>query len=154
MAAPKPKPAGLKLLEGRHPGADSGGRPVKQPPAFVRLAPEAPEFLSPEARAEWDRVLPELQRLEIIKTLDRAALSAYCEAWARFVGAQMAIRIDGLFCEGSMGQPVKNPAVAVAEAASKELRAWCAEFGFTPSAENNLNVGTRAGDDGEDPYGA
>lgn len=150
---PKPKPANLKILEGRSDGRDSGGRPVKTPPAFVRLAPEPPEFLTPEALAEWNRIVPELQRLEIIKTIDRAALAAYCETWSRFVAAQMTIRADGMFVEGSQGQPVKSPAVAVAESASKELRAWCAEFGFTPSAEGNLNIGLGSdGGDETDPF--
>jgi P27 family predicted phage terminase small subunit len=150
---PKPQPANLKILNGRSDGRDSGGRPVKIPPAFVRLAPEPPEFLTPEALAEWNRIVPELQRLEIVKTIDRAALASYCETWARFVSAQMDIRADGMYVTGSQGQPVKSPAVAIAEAASKELRAWCAEFGFTPSAEGNLNIGAPAdgGDDG-DPF--
>ena len=29
---------------------------------------------------------------------------------------------------------------AIARAASRDLRAWCAEFGFTPSAEGRLVV--------------
>lgn len=150
---PKQQPASLKILNGRSEGRDSGGRPVKTPPAFTRLAPEPPEWFTPEALAEWNRVVPELQRLEITKTVDRAALAAYCATWARLVAAQMEILRDGMFVVGSMGQPVKSPAVAVAESASKELRAWCAEFGFTPSAEGNLNVGVTAdgGDDG-DPF--
>ena len=152
MAAPKPKPPGLKLLEGRGNGRDSGGREVKPPPGFARLAPEPPEWLTQEARAEWDRVVPEMQRLELLKVPDRAALAAYCETWARFVHAQMQIKIDGLTVEGSQGQPVKNPVVAIAETAGRELRAWCGEFGFTPSAENNLNVGGSNGDDEDDPF--
>lgn len=148
MASPKPKPAGLKVMEGRGPGVDSGGRKVKQPPGYVRLAPEAPEWLSPEARAEWDRVVPELQRLELTKPLDRAALSAYCETWSRLVTASMEIKLNGMFTEGSQGQLVKNPAVMIAEQAGKELRAWCAEFGFTPSAESRMNAG--GGDDGDE----
>lgn len=152
MASPKSKPAELKLLEGRGNGRDSGGRPVKAPAGFARLAPEPPEWLSAEARAEWDRVVPELQRLELLKIPDRAALTAYCETWSRLVTALMEVKVDGLTVTGSQGQPVKNPAVAIAEMAGKELRAWCAEFGFTPSAEGNLNVG--GGDDGEedDPF--
>lgn len=152
---PKPAPASMKLMEGRSEGRDSGGRPVKPPPAFVRLAPEPPEFLTPEARAEWDRILPELERLELTKTIDRAALAAYCETWSRWVAAQMELKTQGMFVTGSMGQLVKSPAIAIIESAGKELRAWCAEFGLTPSAEGRLNVGTGGGgDDGEDPFGA
>ncbi|MEU4576624.1 phage terminase small subunit P27 family [Nonomuraea sp. NPDC023979] len=140
MAAPKPKPPGLKLVEGRGVGRDSGGRPVKQPPGFVRLPPDPPEWLPREARAEWERVVPELARLQLTKPVDRAALTAYCLTWDRMVRAQQEIEDDGgsVLGRNSQGR-VRHPAVAVVEAASKELRAWCAEFGFTPSAENRVN---------------
>lgn len=154
MSAPA-KPANLKLLEGRGPGRDSGGRPIKPVPAFVRLAPEAPEHLSPEARAEWERVVPEMQRLELLKTVDRASLAAYCECWSRFVEARMTIAVDGMYLRDRDGSPIKkHPAVLILEAASKELRAWAGQFGLTPAAEANLTAGLPLGDDDEDPYGA
>src|SRR5699024_2659886 len=88
MASPKPKPANLKLIEGRGQGRDSGGRKVKPPPPFKRLPPEAPEWLPAEARAEWERVVPELARLELAKPVDRASLTAYVLTWQRIVDAQ------------------------------------------------------------------
>lgn len=153
-----PKPPTLKLLNGRSEGRDSGGRPVKPPPGFVRLPPQAPDWLPDEARAEWDRVVPELQRLELTKPIDRGALTAYCLTWDRLVTAQkeLAGNVDeqgrrSVLGENSQGR-VRHPAVAVIEAASKELRAWAAEFGLTPSAENRVG---KAGDDGggdENPF--
>ncbi|KAF0649198.1 MULTISPECIES: phage terminase small subunit P27 family [Streptomyces] len=147
MASPKPRPAGLKLIEGRGPGRDSGGRKVTEPPAFKRLPPEAPEWLPEEARAEWDRVVPELARLDLLKPVDRSALTAYCLTWDRLVQAQREMDADGsVLSENSQGR-VRHPAVAVIESASKELRAWAAEFGLTPSAEGKV---ARQGDDDGD----
>jgi P27 family predicted phage terminase small subunit len=140
----------LKIVEGRGPGRDSGGRPVKEPPAFKRLPPEAPEWLPDEAQAEWDRVVPEMARLGLLKETDRAALAAYCLTWDRLVSAQRQIAEDGLLHSNSQGR-TRHPAVAIAEAASKELRAWSAEFGLTPSSETRL--GGKDGDgDGENPF--
>ncbi|GII88264.1 hypothetical protein Ssi03_62540 [Sphaerisporangium siamense] len=149
MAAPKPKPPALKLIEGRAPGRDSGGRSVKPSPGFVRLPPDAPDWLPEEARAEWERVVPELARLQLTKPVDRAALTAYVLTWDRLVRAQKEMLADGgsVLGRNSQGR-VRHPAVAVIEAASKELRSWCAEFGFTPSAENRLS--TPEADDGEE----
>jgi P27 family predicted phage terminase small subunit len=145
------------LISGRSEGKDSGGREVKQPPGFVRLPPEAPDWLPEEARAEWQRVVPELQRLQLLKPIDRAALTAYCLTWDRLVTAQreLAENTDDQGRPSTLGTNsqgvVRHPAVAVIEAASKELRAWCGEFGFTPSAEGRLS--TPDGDGGEDdPY--
>lgn len=159
-AGRKPKPPRLKLLEGRGNGRDSGGRKVKLPPGFVRLPPEVPEWLSGEARAEWDRVVPELQRLQLTKPLDRAALVAYCEIWARFVTATIEVHAGGLVVENRSVKKdgtetiwfTKNPAVAIQTESQTALRRWCAEFGLTPSAEGRLS--TPEVDDGEeDPFG-
>ncbi|GAA4688024.1 phage terminase small subunit P27 family [Streptomyces youssoufiensis] len=148
MASPKPRPAGLKLIEGRSPGRDSGGRPVKQAPTFKRLPPEPPGWLPEEARAEWERVVPELARLDLLKPADRSALTAYCLTWDRLVQAQREIEADGsVLATNSQGR-VRHPAVAVIEAASKELRAWAGEFGLTPSSEGR--VGQQGADDGDE----
>jgi P27 family predicted phage terminase small subunit len=149
MPSPKPRPTVLKLIEGRGPGRDSGGREVKQTPGFTRLPPNAPSWLPAEARAEWKRVVPELARLELLKPVDRAALTAYCLAWDRLVTGQKAIKENGGHTyTDAFGNPKKHPAVLITEAASKELRAWAAEFGLTPSAEQRL--GKLGADDGEE----
>lgn len=152
MPSPKSRPPGLKIIEGRGNGTDSGGRKVKQPPGFRRLPPEAPEWLPDEARAEWDRVVPELQRLQLLKQIDRATLTAYCLTWDRLVRAQKEMEDDGgsVLAENSQGR-VRHPAVAVIEAASKELRAWAAEFGLSPSAESQL-TSPEAGDGDDNPF--
>ena len=67
MAGTSPRPAALKLLNGRSPGTDSGGRKVAPPAAFARVAPDP------------------LTRMKLIKEIDRGSLAAYCESWARFV---------------------------------------------------------------------
>lgn len=141
------KPAGLKLVEGRAPGRDSGGRKVNTGPDFKRLPPEAPEWLSDEAAAEWDRVMPELSRLDIVKESDRAALAAYCEAWATFVEATARVQREGLTIEAKQGV-LAHPAVAIARNAGREMRSWAAHFGLTPSTEQALARG--AGSDGGD----
>lgn len=148
-AGRKPKPAALKLLEGRGDGRDSGGRPVVQPPGFTRLPPEPPSWLSGHAREEWERILPELQRLHLTKPIDRASLTAYCLAWERLAKARAEIEADGgsVLGENSQGV-VRHPAVAVMEAASKDLRAWAAEFGLTPAAEVRV-ARPEGADDGE-----
>ena len=78
-------PTTLKLLKGRGEGRDSGGCPVTHTPKFVREAPHPPEWLDAEARAEWDRVTPGLEALDMLKPEDRAALAAFCETWSRLL---------------------------------------------------------------------
>jgi P27 family predicted phage terminase small subunit len=147
-----PAPPHLKLVEGRAPGRDSGGRVVPDAPAFKRLPPERPELLWGDAKEEWDRVVVELSRLDLIKEIDAAALTAYCLAYQRMCQAQRLIDEEGLLHENSQGR-TRHPAVAVLEAASKELRAWCAEFGLTPAAEGKVGRRPTNGDGNEgNPY--
>jgi P27 family predicted phage terminase small subunit len=47
--------------------------------------PSCPATLSPEARAEWRRVVAELYKAGAIAKVDRAVLVIYCEAWAEYV---------------------------------------------------------------------
>lgn len=154
------QPAALKLLKGRGNGTDSGGRKVAPGPAFKRLPPDPPEWLSGEALAEWHRVVPGLSRLDLLKPEDRAVLTAYCETWARFVDATAEVREHGLTVENHSTRKdgtestwtTTNPAVGVVTQAGKELRAFAAQFGLSPSSEAALVRGGSDGDDEGNPF--
>jgi P27 family predicted phage terminase small subunit len=150
------QPAALKLIGGRSAGRDSGGRKVNAGPAFRRIAPKPPTWLSREAAAEWRRVAPGLQRLDLLKEEDRAVLVAYCETWAQFVEATRTVTKEGITTKvtsisatgSATSRTVPHPAVAIARSAGRELRALAAQFGLTPSSEQALARG--ADDDDED----
>lgn len=146
-----PKPIPLKLIEGRGNGKDTAGREIPKAPNFVRLPPTPPRNLPKEAQNEWKRVVPELSRLELLKPVDRASLTAYCLTWARLMEAQEILNAEGLLHRNSQGV-VRHPALAVVEAASKELRAWANEYGLTPAAENRIAKKGEGPKDEADPF--
>lgn len=135
-----PTPRALKLLEGRRPGRDSGGRPVPEVPAFKRVPPVKPDDLSPDAAMFWDEVCAELGRLEVLKPVDGPALRAAAECFARFRAAVRRRQADGLTVVTAHGE-VTAPWVRVESLAARELRLWCGEFGLTPAAEMRLGTG-------------
>lgn len=148
-----PKPARLKLVEGRSPGRDSGGRKVPEAPKFIRQAPDAPDWLDAEALAEWRRVAPTLERLDLLKPEDRALLSAYCETWSVYVAAVQRVRAEGLtITSPKSGVVHRNPAVTVAETARMHLLRLASEFGLTPAAEQRLAVAPGDDGDGLNPF--
>lgn len=158
MPSPKPRPASLRLLNGRHAGVDSGGRKVEPGPEFRRLLPLKPMELSPLAAEHWDLIVEELARLELTKPIDAGALSVTCETWARFAAAQAAINRDGIIVEVEMSrgdvtwtEHRPHPALRIVEAASREYRAWCSEFGLTPSAESRV-ISRGVKSEGENPF--
>ena len=141
MPTPKPMPAKLRLIGGRSPGRDSGGRKVEIPPAFTRYAPERPDDLSPEAARHWDEIVPELARLELLTPSHAGGLVIMCEVWARWHESRELLRDEGLLEGESPGRlRHRHPAVAVAEAMSREYRAWAGEFGLTLATEGRLNL--------------
>ncbi|MCZ2837150.1 phage terminase small subunit P27 family [Modestobacter sp. VKM Ac-2985] len=150
MARP-PTPAPLQLLHGRGEGVDSGGRKVKTPPPFRRIAPKPPTWLSREAKAEWRRVVPGLQRLDLLKEEDRAVLSAYCETWSTFVEATRVVQREGLTIDAKQGT-LPHPAVGIARNAGRELRAFANQFGLSPSAELALGKVSDDGAEESNPF--
>lgn len=145
MAAPanagrKPN-AHLRLVDtGRGAGRDSGGRAIPETPKFNRAVPVKPADLTPVAATMWDAIVAELPRLDLLKPLDGFALQVGCEAFARWHAAKTARLqqpLSGLLAKTSQGMGV-SPLVRVESEASREFRAWCAEFGLTPAAEVKL----------------
>lgn len=140
-------PPNLRVLNGRGTRkdgleTDSGGRPIQPGPNFTRTAPSKPAELSPDADWLWDRVIDQMNTVGLLKPIDGPALEALCETFARWREAVRHRRENALLGRNSQGV-VAAPWIGIEERASKEFRAWCAEFGITPAAERNL-VGQEA----------
>jgi P27 family predicted phage terminase small subunit len=145
----KPVPTNLKILKG-----NPGKRPLnKNEPKPELGAPGCPTWLSIEAKAEWRRIVPKLDKLGLLTKVDRAALAVYCEMWATFVYAQRLVHQHGIIilkktmeaetADGTViiyQHPVKNPALQVSRDAADKIRQFCAEFGLTPSARGRLEL--------------
>lgn len=146
-----PAPAGLKLLHGRSEGRDSGVRKVPLPPRFIREAPAPPDWLDDDAPAEWDRVVPHLEALDLLKPADQAALSCYCQAVADHVAAVKIIAREGrIIVNSQTGHQHPHPAVADARASRAQILQFAREFGLTASAESRF---AKADDDDPDGCG-
>lgn len=81
-------PASVHLLRGDPSKQGMAAlQAAAQTPAVPVQAPPKPDFLSPDAAVEWDRVTEALLALGWISQLDMMALATYCEAvadWVRF----------------------------------------------------------------------
>jgi P27 family predicted phage terminase small subunit len=143
---PAPQPVELKVLHG-NPGKRrlNTDRPKPKPGATV------PAWLPATARAEWARVMPELTRLGLVTVVDVAALSGYCLAWAQLQQAQAILDVEGLTMTLPSGYAQQRPEVSIVHKSLGLIKAFCAEFGFTPSARGRMTAGatpeTPEGDD-------
>ena len=139
------KPRALKVIEG-----NPGRRPLEPEVNFGRGIPIKPDELSSDADWLWDQVISQLQSTGLLKPVDAAALEGICETFARWREAVRFRRERGLLGKNSQGV-VAAPWIGVEERASREFRAWCAEFGLTPAAEKNV-AGNDGGEEAMNPF--
>ncbi len=135
---PKPQPTAQKRLRG-----NPGKRALNTREPTPELAiPSCPDWLNSDARAEWDRIVPELAAMNLLTRVDRAALACYCQAWSTFKLAQGELDKYGLtmMTGGENGFEMQRPEVAIANKAMQQIKAFAAEFGFTPSARTSIKT--------------
>lgn len=136
MAGRKPKPTALKELAG-----NPGKRPLNEREPKPRAAvPTAPRHLTGEARKEWRRMGRELLALGVLTTVDRAALAAYCVAYARWADAEAQVTKLGTVVKTANGNLIQNPYLAVANRAMDQMMKAAGEFGMTPSSRSRVQV--------------
>ena len=131
-----PAPLPTKTLELRGSWRAKTRRNEPIPPVET---PTCPTWLNREAKAEWQRVVPQLKRLGIIARIDRACLAGYCLAWSRLKQATDILKAEGMTYEKN-GLIKKHPAVGIAHEAAQEVRALAAEFGMSASARARLQI--------------
>lgn len=138
----RPKPTKLKLLAG-NPGRHKLNDREPQPAPPSSLETEAPPVLLPAARAEWDRIYPELVRLGTLSTLDLPTLAGYCQAYARWQDAEAKLTTEGSVVvmrddKGAVKWTQPSPYVGIA---AKWLDKWlraAVELGHTPSSRSRV----------------
>ena len=94
------------------------------------------------------RISKELHELGILSKLDRAALAALCEAWARWRKATEVLQkqadedqdgTGGLLIKTAMGNVIQNPIVGIINKSAADIIRISSEFGMTPAARSRVN---------------
>jgi P27 family predicted phage terminase small subunit len=121
------------------------GNPGKRPlnmnePHPEPVIPECPAELGPRARAEWDRLSQQLGSLRLLTDLDRAALAAYCAAYALWAEATEAIQKYGAMVKSPTGYPIQSPYVSIANRQAEIMMRIASEFGFTPASRSRISA--------------
>lgn len=157
---PARKPTRLKVIEG-NPGHQKLNDQEPQPKP---IRPSCPTWLDVVAKREWRRIALELEQLGLLTRIDRAALAAYCQAWARWRQAEAAIaaRIrsareggdptGGLVFETEKGYQGPIPELGIAKTAMAQIRAFGSEFGLTPASRSRVRVPEGHGGADDDPF--
>ena len=107
----KPKPTAVKVLEG-----NPGKRPLNMfEPTPEKVAPECPDWLNEEAKAEWDRLVDKMVELGTLTEMDMAAFAGYCQSYARWKEAEEFIEKHGTIVKTPSGYWQQVPQVSIAQ---------------------------------------
>ena len=91
----------------------------------------------PDALAEWNRIVPDLFSVGLIRKIDCSALTMYCLAYADWiVGVRAMAR--GRLIRNKRGEIIVNPAMKIVDHAYTRMKNFLAEFGMTPSSRVRL----------------
>jgi P27 family predicted phage terminase small subunit len=130
----RPQPTAIKLLRG-----NPGKRPLPtDEPVMVRAdasfdVPPAELVGDTGATAEWRRVAPLLRNVGLVSESERAALTALCQQWSRYLAAHAQVMALGMVIEGPKSVPIPNPSLSVADRALLHCHRLWSELGLTPS---------------------
>lgn len=121
------------------------GNPGKHPlnqdePTPEPRVPDCPPELSAAAQREWQRLTGELAKLRVLTALDRAALAAYCAAYALWAEATEAIGKYGVMIKSPTGFPIQSPYLSIANRQAEIMMRIASEFGFTPASRGRIST--------------
>lgn len=103
-------------------------------------APAIPRELQGEARAEWRRIVPELEAVGMMAKIDRAVLIRYCVAWQEWIRANHQAQREPLIVIDKSGVRRRNPILLVRAQAQREVDELARLLGLTPVARLRSGV--------------
>ncbi len=113
---------------------------------FEDDVPKCPVWLRAEAKEAWEKLVPRLAAVPgLLKSVDRNALSRYCQTWAKWRACEDFIAKHGDVYpikdkDGAIVDFKQYPQVNTAIKLGAQLDAIEKQFGMNPSARASLNL--------------
>ena len=133
----KPKPTAIRRREGNR-GKRAWNHDEPQPPDGM---PRCPRHLAPVARVEWRRVARALHAMGVLTPIDRAALAAYCQCYAKWVEAEAKLKETPPLLKTPSGYIQQSPWVAIANKQLELMGRYMTELGMTPASRSRVTTG-------------
>jgi P27 family predicted phage terminase small subunit len=150
MKGRKPKPTQTHLSAGdpSHLGIKRLRERQEREVQPTRGLPGCPRHLRRLARDAWKFWAEELRRMNLDARPDAMMLEGACVNYARAVEADRMVRLAGMVVEdpvtdaaGQVHIKLKlHPAVAISNAAWRQVRGFCSEFGLSPLSRTRLTI--------------
>ena len=124
------------MTRGRKPLARSGTLSRSR----LNALPRCPHHLTAVAQKEWRRLATPLYEAGLLTVADRAALAAYCQAWARWVEAEQQLARTPTLLKAPSGYVQQSPWLAVANKQMELMGRYMTELGLTPVARTRIDM--------------
>ncbi|WP_299648566.1 phage terminase small subunit P27 family [uncultured Jannaschia sp.] len=107
-----------------------------------------PAWLSADAAAEWNRVMPILEERRILTDADLGSLENYAIAIGTVREMERRLQEDGHVLDTENGLK-RHPAVGIQSDAMTRARLLASELGLTPVSRSRPSIRDDAGDEDE-----
>lgn len=140
---PRPKPTQLRLLHG-----DRKDRINRDEPIPESGVPDPPYEMTDDVLEVWTYTADQLRKMGTLSMADRDVLACYCEAVVTHRKASQMLGKTGILNRTAPStarrtgtQFVRSPLLQVQRDAAATIRAFAQEFGLSPSARSEINMG-------------
>lgn len=97
-----------------------------------------PKSLKPEAKAEWRRIVPAIEKAGELSTLDRSILIRFCVAWADWWELDAQLQASSKLIRGARGNLVRNPLWIMRSDIEATLSDLGRQLGLSPAARRGV----------------
>lgn len=102
----------------------------------------APGWLSEVAAAEYERVVREAAKVNLLDNLDMVILAIYADNYANYVAASQEVQEQGLTTEGKKGM-IPSPYLRIANDCAKQIMQCSTKLGLAATDRLKLIVPTK-----------
>ena len=117
----------------------------KNEPKIENKIPDAPDYLGPVGKAQWDIVTQQLFDAGMMTSMDGHIVAQYCDAFELFSDAVKNLKKHGPIVKApKTGTPMQSPYLSVVNKAKDQMHKYLVELGMTPSARSRIIVNDKA----------
>lgn len=106
---------------------------------LAKLQKTAPRHFNPVARAEYERIINDLQALPV-RNLDRAILETYCSWYAIYKETIKKLDEVGYFIDDQEKGVIPSPLILTLEKATANIRSSASQLGLTVDSRMKMFI--------------
>ena len=130
----------MRMLEGGNQGRDINEVEAQMIKDGSLGKAQMPDWLSDDAKAQWQELAPKLEMLGLLTEQDTNAFAAYCQAYAKWKEAEMFLNENGSIVKTPSGYWQQVPQVSISLQNLKIMLSLSNRFGLTPADRARLDM--------------